>query len=239
LEVQKEIVAEINGYQRVIDGAHAVLENYRIHIPVQPEWPIVEVRTLAHRITKGTTPTTAGHSYQSQGITFLKVESISEDGSLLPEKFAFISEACHAEQARSQLRTDDVLFSIAGALGRVALVPTNVLPANTNQALAIITPKQEHIHPRYLAYALNTPYILAQTERQKTGVAQYNLSLQQVGGLTLPLPPLEVQQTIVAELEAENALLGASRELIARFEKKIQVALARIWGTDEPTAAKG
>ena len=41
LEVQREIVAEIEGYQRVIDGARAVVDNYRPHIPIDPEWPMV------------------------------------------------------------------------------------------------------------------------------------------------------------------------------------------------------
>jgi type I restriction enzyme M protein len=237
LEVQKEIVAEIEGYQKVINGARAVLDNYRPHIPVHPEWPIVDVRSVSERITKGTTPTTAGHSYQTEGIVFLKVESIAEDGTLLPSKFAFISEACHAEQLRSQLKARDVLFSIAGALGRVAIVPAEILPANTNQALSIITPDHDKIYCRYLAHALRTPSIMAQAERQKTGVAQYNLSLQQVGDLTIPLPPLDTQQAIVAEIEAEQALVAANRELVARFEKKIQATLARVWGEEETPVA--
>jgi type I restriction enzyme M protein len=45
-----------------------------------------------------------------------------------------------------------------------------------------------------------------------------------------PLPPLATQQPILAEIEAEQALVGANRELISRFEKKIQATLARIWG---------
>jgi type I restriction enzyme M protein len=230
LSVQQEIVAEIEGYQKVINGARAVLDNYRPHIPIHPDWPMVDVRSISERITKGTTPTTAGHSYQTEGIVFLKVESIAEDGSLLPSKFAFISEECHAEQLRSQLKASDVLFSIAGALGRVTIVPAEILPANTNQALSIITPAHDKIFFRYLAHALRTPSILAQAERQKTGVAQYNLSLQQVGDLTIPLPPLATQQAIVAEIEAEQALVAANRELITRFEHKIQSTLSRIWG---------
>ena len=43
LEVQKEIVAEIEGYQKVINGARAVLDNYRPHIPIHPDWPMVRV----------------------------------------------------------------------------------------------------------------------------------------------------------------------------------------------------
>jgi hypothetical protein len=41
--VQKQIVAEIEGYQKVIDGARAVLDNYRPHIPIDPDWPVVEL----------------------------------------------------------------------------------------------------------------------------------------------------------------------------------------------------
>jgi len=41
---------------------------------------------------------------------------------------------------------------------------------------------------------------------------------------------------IVAEIEAEQALVAANRELIARMEKKIQAALARVWGEDDPAA---
>ena len=51
--------------------------------------------------------------------------------------------------------------------------------------------------------------------------------------LLLPLPPLATQQAIVAEIEAEQALVAANRELITRFEQKIQATLAHIWG--EPT----
>jgi type I restriction enzyme M protein len=46
----------------------------------------------------------------------------------------------------------------------------------------------------------------------------------------IPLPPLATQQAIVAEIEAEQALVAANRELITRFERKIQGTLARIWG---------
>ena len=47
-----------------------------------------------------------------------------------------------------------------------------------------------------------------------------------------PLPPLATQQAIVAEIEAEQALVASNRELITRFEAKIQNTLARIWGEE-------
>jgi type I restriction enzyme M protein len=75
-------------------------------------------------------------------------------------------------------------------------------------------------------------------EQLKVGVVQFNLSLKQVSEILVPLPPLATQQAIVAEIEAEQALVAGNRELIARFEKKIQATLARVWGEDEPAPAE-
>jgi type I restriction enzyme M protein len=54
--------------------------------------------------------------------------------------------------------------------------------------------------------------------------------------IKIPLPPLATQQAIVAEIEAEQALVAANRELITRFEQKVQATLARIWGEAAPAA---
>jgi len=48
---------------------------------------------------------------------------------------------------------------------------------------------------------------------------------------------LATQQAIVAEIEAEQALVAANRELIARFEQKIQATLARVWGEAAPASS--
>ena len=60
-----------------------------------------------------------------------------------------------------------------------------------------------------------------------------NLNQGILSGIQIPLPTLATQQAIVAEIEAEQALVAANRELITRFEKKIQATLERIWGEDK------
>ena len=62
---------------------------------------------------------------------------------------------------------------------------------------------------------------------------QSNINAKSLADDPIPLPPLATQQAIVAEIEAEQALVAANRELIARFEKKIQTTLARVWGEDQ------
>jgi len=60
-----------------------------------------------------------------------------------------------------------------------------------------------------------------------------SINQSDVSAIKIPLPPLATQQTIVAEIEAEQSLVNANRELIARFEKKIQATLARVWGEEK------
>ena len=153
-------------------------------------------------ITKGTTPTSVGFKFVESGINFVKVESITADGLFLTSKFASISDECNKTLKRSQLQEGDVLFSIAGALGRTALVPKSILPANTNQALAIIRLKSDiAIDKRFLLLALKTSVTMEQVEKYRGGVAQQNLSLGQLKNFEIPDIPISNQKRIVAIID--------------------------------------
>jgi len=80
---------------------------------------------------------------------------------------------------------------------------------------------------------LASPLVRSQADRAATGVAQKTVSLTALRSFAIPLPPRATQEAIVAEIEAEQALVAANRELIERFEKKIQATLARVWGEGE------
>ncbi|MCA9463817.1 MAG: restriction endonuclease subunit S, partial [Nitrospira sp.] len=107
---------------------------------VPEHWEVKRVKHLTKRITKGTTPTTLGHDYTPSGILFVKVESITSTHQVDLNQCAFIDSQTHALLERSQLKEGDILLSIAGAIGRSAIVSRELLPANTNQAVAIISP---------------------------------------------------------------------------------------------------
>ncbi|MFO0746305.1 MAG: hypothetical protein U1F43_11605 [Myxococcota bacterium] len=100
-------------------------------------WAEYELDEVAVRITKGTTPTSVGFEFTSSGVRFVKVESLSK-GRVDHQRCANISEAAHSVLERSQLQASDLLYSIAGTLDRVATVSASDIPANTNQAVAII-----------------------------------------------------------------------------------------------------
>ncbi len=70
------------------------------------------------------------------------------------------------------------------------------------------------------------------------GAAYKALTIEKLKEFKIPSPPISTQQAIVAQIEAEQALVAANRELIARFAKKVQATLARVWGEDELAPAE-
>jgi type I restriction enzyme M protein len=232
LEVQKEIVAEIEGYQKVIDGARAVLDNYRPHIPIHPDWPLVRLAEVCETITDGDhlPPPKA-----SDGVPFVTISNINDDHQLDFTKTFFVPEAYYAKLSPSRRpKAGDILYTVTGSYGIPVLVNSNARFCFQRHIALIRTGPQ--LLNTFLYSLLASPFLLQQGDAAATGVAQKTVSLTSLRDFSIPLPPLAIQQAIAAGIEAEQALVAANRELIARFEKKIQATLARVWGEDAPAA---
>ena len=163
-------------------------------------WKLAKLSEKCDLITKGTTPTTAGYSFTSSGIKFFKIESFDKDGNLVPDGTKYISEAAHEALARSQLKVGDILFSIAGALGRAALVNSAMVPGNTNQALCVIRPNNDHLLSEFLIQILRSDYIQNLIARINVKAAQANISLTNVRDFVIPIPPLDDQRKVFSQI---------------------------------------
>ena len=208
LEVQKEIVAEIEGYQKVINGARAVLDNYRPHIPIHPDWPIVE---LGEVLTL------------QRGYDLPKQQW--EDGPFpIVGSNGIIGFHAHYKEVGP-----GVVTGRSGTIGKVHFIDYDYYwPHNT----ALFVKDFKGNEPKYLKVLLESIDLKSLGERTS---AVPSLDRKNAHRVKVHLPPVLEQQAIVAEIEAEQALVAANRELITRFEKKIQATLARIWGEEEPT----
>ena len=138
-------------------------------------------------VTKGTTPTTLGKPFVSEGINFIKAESILNSHAIDKNKFAFIDPETNDLLKRSIIYSGDIVFTIAGTLGRFALVDDSVLPANTNQAVAIIRANPKKVTPEYLySFFLGNWHNDYYTKRIQQAV-QANLSLGTIKSLPIPI----------------------------------------------------
>lgn len=188
----------------------------------------IQLSEITELITKGTTPTTLGYEFQDVGVNFLKIECFDENGNFINDKVAHISEACHEKLKRSQLKAGDVLFSIAGAIGRVAIVTEDMLPANTNQALAIIRIVDNQVHLPYIKLILTSPIVIAQFEKRKQGVAQLNLSLKDINEIMIPLPSIDKQIELAEMFAKISDIVSKRREELSILDDLIRARFVEL-----------
>ncbi len=150
-------------------------------------WKVGKLGEIAF-VTKGTTPTTIGGKFTETGINFIKAESITEEHGFNLNKIAFIDEHTNNLLNRSVIQADDLLYTIAGTIGRFALIKKDLVPANTNQAVAIIRANKDIVDPYYLRCYFD----LDSTKESLTGsiveAVQANLSLGSIKDSNVLIP---------------------------------------------------
>ncbi len=173
--------------------------------PERAGWATIPLGDIASLITKGATPTSYGFQYQTDGVPFVKVENL-ENGFIQRASITeFIAEDTHQFLGRSRLQAGDILFSIAGTIGKTGIVAEADVPANTNQALAIIRGVDTSFDIRFLKIQLDS-FVSKAIKRRARGGAMPNVSLGDLRALPVVVPPLTEQKRIVANVDELMAL---------------------------------
>jgi len=230
LEVQKEIVAEIEGNQRVIDGARAVIDNYRPNVSINPEWPMVPLGD--HFTTSsGGTPSKENRDYWVGDIPWVSPKDMKSD--LILDTIDHITESAVSESATKLFPAQTVVCVVrSGILKHSFPVALLSRPMCINQDLVAFQPKNGTLTSEFLFYLFKARSSSILEEGIKPGVTVQSFYNGFFKAYQVPLPPLAEQERIVAEVQAEQRLVDASRELIARMESKTASTLARIWGAN-------
>lgn len=115
-------------------------------------------------------------------------------------------EALRLCNNRSNLEAGDVLFSGTGTIGETAVI--NETPANWNikEGIYTIKPNPKYLNSKFLRYLLTTQAMKNKYMKKAAGGTVKSVPMQEVRNLTIPLPPLEVQQKIVDVLDKFNSL---------------------------------
>lgn len=182
-------------------------------------YPIRRIVDFAELVTKGTTPTSVGFQFEPSGVRFVKAENITDEGEFLAPQMMHISHECHNKLRRSQLQAGDYLFTIAGVIGRVAIVPESMLPANTNQAICILRMKDvPELNKDFFKIILRSEYVRSQCEGKQKQTAQANISLTDVNNLLIPFPPIGLQREFVAIADAAEASKAELKKSITSID---------------------
>ena len=223
LEVQQEIVDEIEGYQKVIDGARQVVENYKPVIPIDPDWPLVKLGEVCETTSGGTPLRSITEYYEGGTIPWLRSGEVNR--GYIEESELFITEMGLNNSSAKIFPINTVLVAMYGATaGQVGLLK---FESSTNQAICGILPNDQYI-PEFLYY-----FLLSKTEyfvEISGGGAQPNISQRIIKELLIPKPNISDQEKIVEALESERSVIELNKTLIERFETKIAARIQSVWG---------
>lgn len=160
-------------------------------------------------------------NYVKDGIRVIRIANVQK-GKIVDEAPAFYPISAESELTRYMLYEDDILLSLTGNVGRVGLLPKEMLPAALNQRVACLRIKDDTLVFKFLYQFLNSDYFEQKCIESSRGIAQLNMSTEWLKDYPLPIPSLDEQQAIVRELDAINRLVDLQEEQLREYDRLAQ-----------------
>ena len=223
LAVQEEIVSEIESYQKIIDGARQVVENYKPTIKIDPAWErkplssVCDVRDGTHDSPQ----------FYTEGVPLITSKNI-RDNTISFEEVSLISREDYEKiNLRSKVDLGDIIMPMIGTIGRPVIVSTEREFAIKN--VALIKCSQNPIN-KYVLLMLQSREFETYISEHKRGGTQNFLSLKDIRSFKIPIPSLAEQQEIIRVIEEEMSIVDQNKRLIEIFRQKIKDKIAEVWG---------
>ena len=224
LTVQEEIVAEIDGYQKIIDGARQVVENYKPTIKIDPSWEIMKLKDVCD-VRDGTHDSPA---YVLNGYPLVTSKNV-KNGRINFDGANFVSEEdFKAINLRSKVDIGDIIMPMIGTIGGPAIVDFE--PNFAIKNVALIKFDNKTLMNEYAFLVLSSPYFIDYIENTMRGGTQKFISLKDIRVFPIPIPPIETQHEIVARINEEMSIVEQNKRLIEIFQQKIKDKISEVWG---------
>ncbi len=225
LPVQEEIVAEIDGYQKIIDGARQVVDNYKPTIPpallygraskINPDWEMVKLGEVCEVIS-GQSPKGEFYNTNCDGLAFYQGKTEFTEMKIgAPKKWT--------TQVTKEAFENDILMSVRAPVGPVNFATQHCCIGRGLAAIRV-GDKVENV------FVFNYLKSIQDKIKGSGGAVFDSINRQQISELQIPLPPLSVQQEIVTQIEAEQEMVDGNKKLIEIYEQKIKDKIGAVWG---------
>jgi type I restriction enzyme M protein len=229
LEEQRRIVAKIEGYQKVLDGARQILAASKTRITVEPDWPMESFEQLCERVQYGLS---VPLNEEGRGMKPFRMAELVRGRAF--DNGAMKCADIEAKEVRKyRLVKGDLLFNRTTSCEHVGRTGIFSLDGEYVFASYLIrlSIKRDLAEPEYVNAWMNTAEFQTGVKTLASrAIGQSNISASSLAGYEIPLPPMAEQRRIVSELDAEAAQMEAVRALLPRFEAKIQRVLDRVLG---------
>ncbi len=229
LDVQESIVAEIDGYQKIIDGARQVVDNYKPVIKIDPDWEMVKMQD-ACQIKP---PKSEVKDFdKGMEVSFVPMADLNEKQIHFEVKEK--RKLGDVIKGYTYFRDDDVLLAkitpcFENGKSGIAKYLMNGIGFGSTEFFVFRANKK--ILPQWIYYFISNFQFLGIGKNNMTGSAgQQRVAIDFMKNYQIPLPPLSVQKEIVAQIETEQEMVNASKKLIEVFEQKIKDKSSEVWG---------
>ena len=168
---------------------------------VPESWEVVEVGTIVE--VKGGKRFPKGEKLvaENTGLPYIRVTDFN-DFSIDTSDLRFLTSDTQKQIWRYIINKTDVFISIAGSIGISGMIPVHLDGANlTENAARLIAKDTKNIFPRYLMYWLASEHCQGEIRAQTVKNAQPKLALTRIKSLKIPLPPIEEQKEIAANID--------------------------------------
>jgi len=228
LEVQQEIVDELEGYQKIIDGCKQVVENYKPTIDIDPSWEMVELGDICEINKESEDPK---NIFKDEFI-YVDISSVeSKTGKVDLSNILNIKD--YPSRARRIFKKGDILLSsVRPNLQSFAFVDFDVENYIASTGFMVLSSNKEKIQPQYLYSILFSDTLMKQMVSKMQRGQYPSINQNDTKGLKLPLPPLDTQNEIVLKIEEERTVIEGNKKLIEIYTQKIQNRINKVWGEE-------
>ena len=236
--MQQQIVLRLDGVNKLIESRKQQLSelsklvksrfNEMFGDPVLNEmgWEKHRLSKLTLKIGSGATPRGGRESYVNEGIALIRSMNVY-DGKFIFKDLAYLTNVQAEKLNNVIVESDDVLLNITGAsVSRCCIVPQIILPARVNQHVSIIRCKKHLLSSIFLNQLLITSEFksLLQKIGESSGATRQAITKNQIEELTIPLPPLSLQNEFadfVAQVDKSQLAIQKSLEELETLKKSL------------------
>jgi len=230
LSVQEEIVAELDSYQKIIDGAKQVVDNWKPKIDIDPEWKMARIIDYVKESALGLVKDKASQS-MSFTYPYVKMNNISYEGRLDLHNVVFVN-ASEEDMNRFSLKDGDFLYNTRNSIdlvGKSCVYHGEDRKYLYNNNILRIRFKAD-LNSDFVNYVMNSDYGKQQINTIISGTTSVAAVYQKdYFQILIPIPVLSTQLAIVESIENEQKLVDVNRKLISLYEKKIKDRIDGIW----------
>ena len=227
LETQNQIVEELDGYQKIIDGCKQVIENYKPSIDIDPSWEIKEIESVCEINPKKNEIKIDNNSE----ISFIPMEDVKQNNIItIPQKTKKLSEVT---TSYTYFKTDDILLAKVTPCfenGKCTIVKELINGIGFGSSEFIVLRCNENVKKEWVYCFLVSNNFKKLGVKSFTGTSGLRrVPKDFVAKYKIPVPSIDIQEEYIIKIYSDIDFIDKNLKMIKNMDKKINNKINSIW----------